>query len=74
MTNFPVGCANSSQVITFQVSHKKYETNEKKTNGREFAFRPFLLALELLDISEVETNDATGVVDDIAFTSVPELL
>ena len=59
----------TSQVITFQVSHEK-----TKTNGRVFAFFIFLLALELLDDSEVETNDLLGEDNDITFKSSPRLL
>ena len=38
------------------------------------ALWPFLLALELLDNSEVEINDLLADEDDIAFRSCPELL
>ena len=49
---FPVGWTSVA---------RKYETNETKTDHKVCLFLPFLLALELLDDSEVETNDALGV-------------
>jgi len=42
---------------------RKYETNEKKTSSRVF-FLPYLLALELHDESEVQTNDVFGEDDN----------
>ena len=51
-----------------------YRTNEKKTNGRVFAFFTFFACFGLLDDSEVETNDVLGGDDGINFKSSPRLL
>ena len=57
---------NPSKVITFKFRAK---TNKKKTNGG-LCHLTFLTCLELLDDSEVETNDILGEDDDIPFISV----
>ena len=58
---FPVRWTNQSQVIRFQVSRE----NTKSKNGRLFYL--CLLALGLLDDSEVEINDVLGEGNNITF-------
>ena len=57
---FPVRCTTQSQVIRFQVSREN-----TRSNG--LLFYLCLLALGLLDDSEVEKNDGLGEGDDITF-------
>ena len=57
---FPVHWINPSQVIRFQVSFE----NTKSNRG---LFYLSILALGLLDDSEVEINDILGESDNITF-------
>ena len=62
------------QVITFQVLHENMKQTKRKQAVESLPFCPFFLALELLDDSEIETNDILGEGDDIAFKSSTRLL
>ena len=57
---FPVRWTNQSQIIRFQVSREN-----TRSNGGLFYL--CLLALGLLDDSEVEINDVLGEGDNITF-------
>ena len=57
---FPVRWTNQSQIIRFQVSREN-----TRSNGGHFCL--CLLALGLLDDSEVEINDVLGEGDNITF-------
>ena len=59
---FPVRWTNQSQVIRFQVSRENM-----RSNGGLFYL--CLLALGLLDDSEVEINDVLGEGDNISLLS-----
>ena len=59
-TNFPVRSINNSQAIGFQVSRKN-----TRSNGGLFYL--CLLALGLLNDSEVNINDVLGERDNIPF-------
>ena len=69
---FSVGWTNPSQVITF--SKFRAEIRKQTAESLPLIFDFFLLALKLLDDSEVETNDVIGEDDDITFKSSPQLL
>ena len=59
---FPVRCTNQSQVIRFQVARENM-----RSNGGLFYL--CLLALGLLDDSEVEISDVLGEGDNISLLS-----
>ena len=59
---FPVRWTNESQIIRFQVPREN-----TRSNGGLFYLLLFLLALGLLDNSEVEINDVLGEGDNITF-------
>ena len=64
-----------SQVITFQVSHVNTKQTKRKQENKNKPFLPFfLLALELLDDSKVETNDIFGEKDDVTCKLSPRQL
>lgn len=67
---FPVGWTNPSQVIIFQVLHENTKWPKRKQMADSLPFWLFLLALELLDDSEVETNDVLGEDNNKTFISV----
>lgn len=67
---FSVGWTNPSQFITFQVTKQ----TKRKQTAESLPFWPFLLALELINDSEVEKNDVLGEDDDMTFKSSRRLL